>query len=382
VATVAVIVPSFNHASYIAAAVNSALRQTLPPTRVVVVDDGSTDGSADVIRGVGDPRIELIVQQNAGAHAALNRGIAAAGDADYVAILNSDDIYEPARLERCVAVLEGNRNVEAVCTALRFIDADGRALPPENPKARRLAAVWEDPKRDPAEWLGIANFAKTTSNFVIRTAYARAHPFRDYRYVHDYFFAVAAALEGKLGVLPEPLLRYRTHGSNTIKSDGSSCVAREILRMNLDLFREFAGPLGESADLRAALTRYFRTLSGNHSDFRLEVFLATVAKLAGGIDSGELQSTLGALDASQFPELAAPAGDGIRRASEAAGLWRFRQAAVRSRWLAFGRAFGFTPDLFAGETNRPDKELARLKKALDRSFWFRLGRILGAISLP
>lgn len=380
-ATVAVIVPSFNHACYITAALESALNQSLAPVRVVVVDDGSTDASVDVIRGIGDSRIELIVQQNAGAHAALNRGIAAAGEVDYIAILNSDDLYEPRRLERCVAVLEENRKLEAVCTALNFIDADGQPLPVENPKARRLAALWENPARDPAEWLGIANFAKTTSNFVIRTAYARAHPFRDYRYVHDAFFAITAALEGRFGVLPAPLLRYRTHGTNTIKSDGAALVAKEVLRMNFDLLREFAGALGKSADTRVAYTRYFRALSGNHSDFRLEVFLATVAGLVSN-PSDDLHATVAALDASRFPELAAPPGDGIRRASESARLQRFRQTAARSRWLAFGRAFGFTPDLFADETSRPDKELARLKKVLDRSFWFRLGRALGAILLP
>ena len=379
---IAVVIPSFNHARYIAAALESVLRQTLAPAKIVVVDDGSTDESVEVIRGVGDARITLICQENAGAHAAINRGIDAAGAVEYIAILNSDDLYEPARLKQCVAFLEGRREFALLSTGLCLIDAEGTPLPPGNPKARRLNAVWADPQRDPAAWLGVSNFAKTTSNFVIRAEYARAHPFRDYRYVHDYFFAIMAAVEGKYAVLPEPLLRYRTHTANTIKRDGASKVAGEVLRMNLDVARELAGPLARSPEIRAAFTRYFRELAGNHADFRAEVFLAIAARLFAGTAPETVESLLGSLTPEAYPELAAPASDAARRLVEQARLERFRASAARSRWLALGWAIGLTPDVFAGKETRPDKEFARLKKEFERSGWVRLGRKLGFINQP
>ena len=378
-ATVAVIIPSFNHDRYIADALESVASQTHAPERIVVVDDGSTDRSVEVIRNVGNPRIELIVQENAGAHAAINRGIAAAGAVDYVAILNSDDLYEPERLARCVAYLEQRPTVELVCTGLRLIDDAGDFLPPDHPKARRLAAVWADPARDPAAWLGSSNFAKTTSNFVVRSAYAQTHPFQDYRYVHDYHFAIGAAMTGSYAVLPEPLLRYRTHTTNTIKRDGAFSVAREVLQMNFDLMRELSGTLMTSCEVRAAYTLYFRELSGNHADFRMEAFLALAARSITAADPDGLGVLLAELHPDSWPELTAPPSDAARRAVDQQRLGQFREAAALSRWLALGHIFGFTPNVFAGKEPRPDKELGRIKKEFDRSRWVRLGRKLGLL---
>ena len=335
---VAVVIPSYNHAAYIRSALESVLAQTLVPERIVVVDDGSTDHSLELLRAfaAAHPQVLLLPQANAGAHNALNRAIAEAGEVDYLAILNSDDLYESARLEKCAAYLEAHRQCEVVCTGVRLIDSEGALLAPDHPKARRLRTVWADPARDPAEWLGVSNFAKTTSNFFIRAPYARAHPLRDYRYVHDYFFAVRAAVEGQFGVLDQPLLRYRTHTTNTIKADGAARVAAEMTRLNFDLLRELAPRLEESPQVRAAYTRYFRTLAGNASDFRVEVFLTLAARLAAE-HPDELGCGLAALSPGQFPELAAPPSAETRRAMEQAVREK------QSRWLALGRFLGFLP---------------------------------------
>ena len=379
-ASIAVVIPSYNHARYIGAALESVVIQSLAPDRIVVVDDGSTDHSVEVIRAFTDPRLELICQENAGAHAALNRAIAACGAVDYVAILNSDDLFEPERFQRCVSFLENNRGFDVVCTALRLIDSDGNFVPADHPNARRLAAVWADPARDPAEWLGVANFAKTTSNFVIRTEYARAHPFRDYRYVHDYFFAIVAAVEGKFAVLPEPLLRYRTHGDNSIKRDGAANVTREVLRMTFDVTSELAPGLAQSTAVRAAFTRFFRQLSENQSDFRVELFLAGAARFFSELDAEVFTRFYAELTESTHPELTARPGDAIRRGVEQARLDAFRQAAARSRWLSLGRVFGLAPDIFSAREKKPGRELARLQKELKHSRWTRLGHRLGLVA--
>lgn len=374
--TVAVVIPSYNHAHYIGDALESVAAQTLGAEQIVVVDDGSTDASLEVIRafGASHPQLRLIPQANAGAHIALNRAIEAAGAVDYVAILNSDDLYEPARLEQCVAYLEAHPQCEVVATGLRLIGPDGAFLPDDHPKARRLRAIWADPTRDPAEWLGGSNFAKTTSNFVIRGGYARAHPLRDYRYVHDYFFAVAAAVEGKFGVIAAPLLRYRTHPTNTIKVDGAAKVARETVRLNFDLLRELSPRLSESPQVRAAYARYFRALAGNASDFRLEPFLALAARLAA--EQPELlRCGVEQMEPSEFPELAAAPRLQPR-------LEAFRARALRSRWVALGTALGLVPRLFAEDDAALAAEFPALERKFRRSAWVRIGCGLRFMALP
>ena len=374
--TVAVVIPSYNHAQYIGDALESVAAQTLGAQQIVVVDDGSTDASLEVIRAFAatHPQLQLIPQANAGAHVALNRAIEAAGAVDYIAILNSDDLYEPARLERCVAYLEAHPECEVVATGLRMIGPDGALLPADHPKARRLRAIWTDPARDPAEWLGGSNFAKTTSNFVIRGDYARSHPLRDYRYVHDYFFAVAAAVEGQFGVIAEPLLRYRTHPANTIKVDGAAKVARETLRLNFDLLRELAPRLSESPQVRAAYARYFRALSGNASDFRLEPFLALAARLAAS-EPELLRCGVEQMEPSDFPELAASPRLEPR-------LEAFRALALRSRWVALGTALGLVPRLFSEDDAELAAEFPALERKFRRSAWVRLGCALRFLQLP
>lgn len=94
--TISVVIPCYNRAGILGRAIRSALAQTVAPEEIVVVDDGSGDGSADVARSFGE-RVRVIEQANGGAAAARNRGIEAARG-EWIAFLDSDDEWHPEKL--------------------------------------------------------------------------------------------------------------------------------------------------------------------------------------------------------------------------------------------------------------------------------------------
>jgi len=108
---VSVVIPLYNRADSIANAIHSALTQTLPIQEVIVVDDGSTDGSAAAVEAIDDPRIRCIQQQNGGAGSARNRGLEVASG-DWIAFLDSDDWWTRDRLASAAAALDANPDID------------------------------------------------------------------------------------------------------------------------------------------------------------------------------------------------------------------------------------------------------------------------------
>lgn len=100
-----VIMPLYNKAPYVRKAVESVVDQTFADWRLVVVDDGSTDGGSDIVSGIEDSRIRIIRQGNAGVGAARNRGVAESS-APYICFLDADDWWEPTFLEEMAALIE------------------------------------------------------------------------------------------------------------------------------------------------------------------------------------------------------------------------------------------------------------------------------------
>jgi glycosyltransferase involved in cell wall biosynthesis len=296
---IACVIPSYNHADFIAEAIRSVLRQTLPPERLVIVDDGSRDHSVEIIRAIKDPKIHLVVQQNQGAHAALTRGLELSKDCDFVSILNSDDRYHLDRFARCVAHFHRHPGSQLLCTQIRMIDEAGRPVGPRDGRQRRLDRIWSHlPKStDLAAALGYGNFTKTTSNFFFRTG--AITEFRDYRYAHDYFAALTLAFRGTLGLIHQDLLDYRVHSTNTIKADGRGPVTQEVIRMHLDLLKELRPNLESDPLLRKRLLAYLRVALNNHTDMRAELLLLAIARSLNRDDD----PTANLMD---FPEVTEP----------------------------------------------------------------------------
>lgn len=108
--SVSVVIPAHNAARYLAEAVASVRAQTHPAAEIIIVDDGSTDGTAHVIAGLG-PDVRSIRQARAGAGAARNRG-AELADGEWLAFLDADDLWAPPKLERQLAWMRAHPDTD------------------------------------------------------------------------------------------------------------------------------------------------------------------------------------------------------------------------------------------------------------------------------
>lgn len=241
---VSVVIPSYNHADYIGPAVDSVLGQTYANLELIVIDDGSSDASLDYLRAVRDPRFRLVEQPNAGAHNAINRGLALARG-DYLAILNSDDVFHPERLAACVARLQ--EGADLVASWIEVVDRKGKVLgvkegwrnmlPWPVKQTERFFAVDDDFVRN----LLMTNFVSTTSNIVFsRKLYEHIGGMRNLRFAHDWDFLLRAAKDFRCVLIESPLLQYRIHKSNTISSD-RAWMLFEICWIFAVHLRHFAG---------------------------------------------------------------------------------------------------------------------------------------------
>ena len=122
-----IVIPVYNGEDLLSAAIESALTQTYDNFEVLVVDDGSTDGSADVARRYDDPRLRLFQQPNGGLNAARNAGIRE-GRGAYIGLLDADDIWEPTKLAKHAAHLDAKPDVGLSFSGSWMMDEAGRAM--------------------------------------------------------------------------------------------------------------------------------------------------------------------------------------------------------------------------------------------------------------
>lgn len=125
--TVSVIIPSYNHAHFVAAAIKSAQAQTYPNLEIIVVDDGSKDNTAQVVAEFGSS-VHYIYQENQGLSAARNTGIRYA-HGEFIALLDSDDLWLPNYVEAQVKNLQQNPRAGLSYSWWSHIDQDGQPMP-------------------------------------------------------------------------------------------------------------------------------------------------------------------------------------------------------------------------------------------------------------
>ena len=128
---ISVVIPLYNKRGSIASTVQSVLGQTFTDFELIVVDDGSTDGSADVVRTFEDSRIRLVSKPNGGVCSARNEGIRQARS-EYVAFLDADDLYEPEFLQEIAGLIEACPEAGIWGTSYLYLK-NGKKIPAGKP---------------------------------------------------------------------------------------------------------------------------------------------------------------------------------------------------------------------------------------------------------
>jgi glycosyltransferase involved in cell wall biosynthesis len=239
----------FNAARFVDEAITSILGQTCRDIEVVVVDDGSTDATADIVHGFDDGRIvEVRHETNLGLVAALNTGLDVALGR-YIAIQHADDVSMPDRLETLVALFEADTELVIAGSAWELIGENGE---PEGLKRR--------PRDDAViRWMSLF-----LTPFGHPTVMLRAETLRRYelRYEEDYFPAEDFRLwsrllqHGRGTNVDRPLVRYRRHVDQITATtwDEQSAMAERISQINLRAL---------GVNLEVAGVRRFRRLALN-----------------------------------------------------------------------------------------------------------------------
>lgn len=238
--TISVVMPAYNHESYVGEALESVLNQSFTDFELVIIDDGSTDNTAQVIKSYDDDRIIYHYQSNQDAFNALNNAMAMS-KGKLISILNSDDVYLENRL---ATLLDRHNSTNAQClfTDLVLIDDQGAAITDNDfwwLVWHRSNVAYYHKYRDLYAAFLHANIMVTTSNlFMTRSAYETVGNFKPLRYLHDYdyIFRLLNAFPDAVDyVHDEQLVKYRLHGSNTLSE--AAVVGREqdiqIIRSNL-----------------------------------------------------------------------------------------------------------------------------------------------------
>ncbi|HTV24462.1 MAG TPA: glycosyltransferase [Polyangiaceae bacterium] len=214
---ISIVIPCYNYGRYVGQAIESVLAQRYPNKQVLIINDGSTDNSLEVIQGhiAANPSIELLDQPNLGSIAAYTRGFAQTRG-DVVMFLDADDLYEPGVVERVARAW--HPGCSKVQWDLRIIDGDGNDL------GRRFcnfsAGYDAVAVRDAFRRTGTYRWPVTAGNAYSRGFIEAALPF-EVTHGPDGTLNTLAPLYGDVVTLPEVLGAYRLHGRNRWASDGA-----------------------------------------------------------------------------------------------------------------------------------------------------------------
>ena len=253
---VSVVINNYNYDRFLREAVESALGQTYPRTEVVVVDDGSTDASREIIAGYGN-RVVPVLKENGGQASTFNAGFEASRG-EVVFFLDSDDYLYPDAVQRVVEAMEPG--VSKVHFRRRTVDASGAPTGFEPPPSIPLdeGEVWR-------HLIETGNYTTvgTSGNGFARGALERVLPMPETEFAisADAYLKYTVPFHGRVVALERPLGAYRIHGDNRWASGGDISGEKLLARLRFDLLSQKilarkAGELGHALPRDVGLRDY------------------------------------------------------------------------------------------------------------------------------
>lgn len=235
---VSVVIPAYNAIAHLPETLDSVQQQSFQNFELLIVDDGSTDGTSEWVASLSDSRIRLITQTNSGCAAARNRGIQAA-EGDYIAFLDADDIWEPGKLEKQVRILDNQPFVGLVYTWISHIDGQGQPIEQLGMPTVE-GYVWELIVEENPIMCGSVPMVRRACFETVGLLDQQLRSAEDW----DMWIRIARLYE--FAVIKEPLVRYRIHAGS--KSHNLDLHLRSRLRVIEKAFREGTEETADEAD--------------------------------------------------------------------------------------------------------------------------------------
>jgi len=282
---VSILIPAYNAKHWIAESLQSALAQTWPRKEIIIVDDGSTDGTVDVARRFATQDVKIISTSNKGLSSAVNLAFQHSRG-DYIQELDSDDLLSPDKIERQLGALRHGDSARVLLSSpwAHFHYRPSKARFVEN-------SLWHD--LSPVDWLirklGENLHMQNATWLVSRELAEAAGPWDEtlqYDQDGEYFARVVLASTGTRFV-PEGRVYYRISGSGRISYIGKSDKKRESLFHSMKLHIQYLRALEDSDRVRKACLIYLQNWFHNFYPDRPDI-VVEVQKLAAEM-GGSLQ---------------------------------------------------------------------------------------------